>query len=269
MLYSVFGADRKWQNREGKMKALSCLCLILHSTRNSKFPTGKAVRFEITCQKIRAPSTAWRIGDFQLPDTHQWDPFPFSVTISTELTILWSFCSLVLFALFTLVCKQQSWKSSQLSVFRGQFCASWKDMILRTVNCSLGNLYRTLCEKIAGKWNSLDSPCLHIFFWVTRSAGDPLHHLKFLQRILHFQLNSCFSIYPSPDQDTGGGNPGIPINTGNTGSLPDLSNLHFPAPLTTPLDASGSATSGPTENHDQYMTPTQPGNALASDCFCV
>ena len=42
-----------------------------------------------------------------------------------------------------------------------------------------------------------------------------------------------FSIYPSAEQDSG---LHIPISN-NTGSLPDLTNLHFPPPLTTPLDS--------------------------------
>ncbi|KFV69283.1 CREB-regulated transcription coactivator 2, partial [Dryobates pubescens] len=47
------------------------------------------------------------------------------------------------------------------------------------------------------------------------------------------QLLSC-SIFPSPDQPAS--IPLIPsaLNTG--GSLPDLTNLHFPSPLPTPLD---------------------------------
>lgn len=49
-----------------------------------------------------------------------------------------------------------------------------------------------------------------------------------------FCLHLSCSIFPSPEQ-----NPGLShyqglLNTG--GSLPDLSNLHFPSPLSTPLD---------------------------------
>lgn len=49
-----------------------------------------------------------------------------------------------------------------------------------------------------------------------------------------FSMCLCCSIFPSPEQ-----NPGLShyqglLNTG--GSLPDLSNLHFPSPLSTPLD---------------------------------
>lgn len=47
------------------------------------------------------------------------------------------------------------------------------------------------------------------------------------------------SIFPSPDQPAS--LPLIPsaLNTG--GSLPDLTNLHFPSPLPTPLDPDESA----------------------------
>lgn len=50
----------------------------------------------------------------------------------------------------------------------------------------------------------------------------------------HASVSLCCSIFPSPEQ-----NPGLChyqglLNTG--GSLPDLSNLHFPSPLSTPLD---------------------------------
>lgn len=53
-------------------------------------------------------------------------------------------------------------------------------------------------------------------------------------RMLLTQNSLFFSIYPSQDQDPGG--PHIPISN-NTGSLPDLTNLHFPPPLITPLDS--------------------------------
>lgn len=46
---------------------------------------------------------------------------------------------------------------------------------------------------------------------------------------------SFFSIYPSPEQDSSLHGM-VPISS-NTGSLPDLTTLHFPPPLTTPLDA--------------------------------
>lgn len=44
---------------------------------------------------------------------------------------------------------------------------------------------------------------------------------------------SC-SIFPSPEQNVGLSHYQGTLNTG--GSLPDLSNLHFPSPLPTPLD---------------------------------
>eukprot|EP00063_Salmo_salar_P008212 XP_013983047.1 PREDICTED: CREB-regulated transcription coactivator 3-like isoform X1 [Salmo salar] len=42
------------------------------------------------------------------------------------------------------------------------------------------------------------------------------------------------NIFPSPEQNAGLSNYQGSLNTG--GSLPDLSNLHFPSPLPTPLD---------------------------------
>lgn len=42
------------------------------------------------------------------------------------------------------------------------------------------------------------------------------------------------SIFPSPEQNVGLSHYQGTLNTG--GSLPDLSNLHFPSPLPTPLD---------------------------------
>lgn len=44
----------------------------------------------------------------------------------------------------------------------------------------------------------------------------------------------CCSIFPSPEQNLGLSHYQGLLNTG--GSLPDLSNLHFPSPLSTPLD---------------------------------
>lgn len=48
------------------------------------------------------------------------------------------------------------------------------------------------------------------------------------------QISFFYSIFPSPDQQSNA--PLVPsaLNTG--GSLPDLSSLHFPSPLPTPLD---------------------------------
>lgn len=70
------------------------------------------------------------------------------------------------------------------------------------------------------------------------------------------------SIYPSQEQDLG---QHIPISN-NTGSLPDLTVLHFPSPLTTPLDAEDGGAGGyggtsspsslsPTSPHHMAMPP--------------
>ncbi|XP_067829555.1 CREB-regulated transcription coactivator 3 [Heptranchias perlo] len=50
------------------------------------------------------------------------------------------------------------------------------------------------------------------------------------------------SIYPSPDQNVGLSHFQGSLNTG--GSLPDLTNLHFPSPLPTPLDPEDTAFPG-------------------------
>ena len=71
-----------------------------------------------------------------------------------------------------------------------------------------------------------------------------------LFRILLFLQRACLSasIYPSPEQDPTVHS--IPISN-NTGSLPDLTNLQFPSPMATPLDAD-----------DQYSATqvSSPGN---------
>lgn len=68
---------------------------------------------------------------------------------------------------------------------------------------------------------------LHWFKWILNTSVVPGESNK-------FSVYLCCSIFPSPEQ-----NPGLShyqglLNTG--GSLPDLSNLHFPSPLSTPLD---------------------------------
>ena len=66
----------------------------------------------------------------------------------------------------------------------------------------------------------------------------------------------CFSIYPSQEQDPMG--PHIPISN-NTGSLPDLTVLHFPSPLTTPLDAEdGSGAGYGGSSSPSSLSPTSP-----------
>ena len=77
-------------------------------------------------------------------------------------------------------------------------------------------------------------------------------------------LNHIFSIYPSPEQDSGGHT--VPISN-NTGSLPDLTNLNFPPPLTTPIDiedqsgqaaaaAAAAANAGYIQGHPGNLSPT-------------
>ncbi|XP_051898558.1 CREB-regulated transcription coactivator 3 isoform X2 [Pristis pectinata] len=60
---------------------------------------------------------------------------------------------------------------------------------------------------------------------------------------LSLRPKSCevpgISIYPSPDQNAGLSHFQGSLNTG--GSLPDLTNLHFPSPLPTPLDPEDSS----------------------------
>lgn len=51
---------------------------------------------------------------------------------------------------------------------------------------------------------------------------------------LHCPSLFLCSIFPSPEQNAGLSHYQGTLNTG--GSLPDLSNLHFPSPLPTPLD---------------------------------
>lgn len=72
-----------------------------------------------------------------------------------------------------------------------------------------------------------------------------LHSFSFLFRISIAILAeiSRFSIYPSSQP------PGQQIPIGNnTGSLPDLSNVHFPSPLHTPLDQEDHSSSTPFSN---------------------
>ncbi|ESO89638.1 hypothetical protein LOTGIDRAFT_164942 [Lottia gigantea] len=68
------------------------------------------------------------------------------------------------------------------------------------------------------------------------------------------------NIYPSQEQDTGV--PNIPISN-NTGSLPDLTVLHFPSPLATPLDVDSDQQQqqqhyGNHGNSPTSLSPTSP-----------
>ncbi|XP_020289882.1 CREB-regulated transcription coactivator 1-like isoform X9 [Pseudomyrmex gracilis] len=90
---------------------------------------------------------------------------------------------------------------------------------------------------------------------ITGSGGDnrDSHH-GFIER----PRSSCemprvpgINIYPSSQP------PGQQIPIGNnTGSLPDLSNVHFPSPLHTPLDQEDHSSSTPFSNSPQTSSPT-------------
>jgi hypothetical protein len=78
-----------------------------------------------------------------------------------------------------------------------------------------------------------------------------------------------FSIYPSAEQENHTGGMPVPI-TNNTGSLPDLTVLHFPPPLTTPLDAEDQnygaqppTNLSPTSAHHVGMVPQQSASPQA------
>lgn len=77
-----------------------------------------------------------------------------------------------------------------------------------------------------------------------------------------------FSIYPSAEQENHTGGMQVPI-TNNTGSLPDLTVLHFPPPLTTPLDAEDQnygaqpTNLSPTSAHHVGMVPQQSASPQA------
>ncbi|XP_069138561.1 CREB-regulated transcription coactivator 1-like isoform X4 [Argopecten irradians] len=64
------------------------------------------------------------------------------------------------------------------------------------------------------------------------------------------------NIYPSTEQENQGSGIHVPI-TNNTGSLPDLTVLHFPPPLATPLDAEDqSYQGGPPGSAPANLSPT-------------
>ncbi|XP_062574114.1 CREB-regulated transcription coactivator 1-like isoform X1 [Saccostrea cucullata] len=77
------------------------------------------------------------------------------------------------------------------------------------------------------------------------------------------------NIYPSAEQENNTGGMTVPI-TNNTGSLPDLTVLHFPPPLTTPLDAEPDqnyvtqpTNLSPTSAHHVGMVPQQSASPQA------
>ena len=74
-----------------------------------------------------------------------------------------------------------------------------------------------------------------------------------------------FSIYPSQEQDSNGSPGGavIPMTANNTGSLPDLSVLQFPSPLSTPLDQEDPYnTANNSGNSPVSLSPTSPASHL-------
>lgn len=84
------------------------------------------------------------------------------------------------------------------------------------------------------------------------------------------------SVFPSPDQQGGAPHGASVLNTG--GSLPDLSSLHFPSPLPTPLDPEEPgypSLSGGSSTGNLTCTLTQLGinssNAFhsAGVCYCI
>lgn len=71
----------------------------------------------------------------------------------------------------------------------------------------------------------------------TVNYGQCLHEFKWIFSISfpdEFSLYLGCSIFPSPEQNLSLSHYQGMLNTG--GSLPDLSNLHFTSPLSTPLD---------------------------------
>lgn len=78
------------------------------------------------------------------------------------------------------------------------------------------------------------------------------------------------TIYPTQDdQGHSHSHHHIPLSS-NTGSLPDLTNLHFPAPLSTPIDLEDQASAGTASTQmtnslsSSYQYNTGPGSPFAS-----
>lgn len=86
----------------------------------------------------------------------------------------------------------------------------------------------------AGMSGNADSRCLpHSILKIPRRTGILAQTLNKGDENSFF-LFVCFSIFPSPDQEL---NPSVLPAAHNTGgSLPDLTNIQFPPPLSTPLD---------------------------------
>lgn len=97
------------------------------------------------------------------------------------------------------------------------------ESVIGLIMCFLVIFVSKLCSAdiISVRW-TLVPVLILISFLFSALVCDPLH------------LCLCFSIFPSPDQQGGASHGPTMLNTG--GSLPDLSSLHFPSPLPTPLD---------------------------------
>ena len=95
-----------------------------------------------------------------------------------------------------------------------------------------------------------------MFIYSCRSSG-------MLIMVLYF-ISWRFSIYPSPEQDSDIQGIHIPISN-NTGSLPDLTNLHFPSGLVTPLDSEDLQQQGYTQvSTHSNLSPTSAHQVLSS-----
>ncbi|XP_059179344.1 CREB-regulated transcription coactivator 1-like isoform X6 [Physella acuta] len=99
---------------------------------------------------------------------------------------------------------------------------------------------------------------LQMNYWDSKKMGGPS------------RPKSCevpnINIYPSQEHDGQNSSSVIPMTTSNTGSLPDLSVLQFPSPLSTPLDQEDPYNTGGTGNSPASMT--QYRNTSVSDSNC-
>ncbi|XP_059179343.1 CREB-regulated transcription coactivator 1-like isoform X5 [Physella acuta] len=91
---------------------------------------------------------------------------------------------------------------------------------------------------------------LQMNYWDSKKMGGPS------------RPKSCevpnINIYPSQEHDGQNSSSVIPMTTSNTGSLPDLSVLQFPSPLSTPLDQEDPYNTGGTGNSPVSLSPTSP-----------
>ncbi|CAL1541615.1 unnamed protein product [Lymnaea stagnalis] len=92
---------------------------------------------------------------------------------------------------------------------------------------------------------------LQMNYWDSKKLGGPS------------RPKSCevpnINIYPSQEHDgNNSSSPVIQMTANNTGSLPDLSVLHFPSPLPTPLDQDDPFNTGAAGNSPVSLSPTSP-----------